>query len=147
MQGNSEKDIWSLTSDLGQYLMFTTIVYLNSFLSNVALAYPYDLSKVTNGYSRTDKEISELITQQINVMPFLPGEWIEVEVVGGVVKLKGCVRRPKLKAFAASATWELSGVRDCINKIEIRERQREIRVTRSDSSLGGIKFSSSHASL
>jgi osmotically-inducible protein OsmY len=78
-----------------------------------------DKSKVVEDYYRTDKELESLILKQILVLPFLPGEWINVDVADGVVKLKGLVFRTRFKAFAARAAWELSGIKDCVNRIEL----------------------------
>ena len=71
-------------------------------------------------YFRTDYELKNLIKKQIQTFQLLPGEWIEVEVVDGVVKLDGVVFRPRLKGFAASDSWGLSGIKDCINMIEVK---------------------------
>lgn len=86
-----------------------------------------DQSQVVDDYYRTDKELEILISKQILALPFLPGEWIDVEVCDGVVMLEGLVFRPRLKAFAARASWELSGIRDCINLIGLKETPEEIR--------------------
>lgn len=80
-----------------------------------------DLSQVVHDYYRGDQEINNLITQQLAHYKFLEGEWIDVESADGVVKLEGEVFRPELKAFATKTTWELSGVQDCINLIQIKE--------------------------
>lgn len=50
-----------------------------------------------------------------------PTEQISVEVVDGFVKLEGVVHSPRQKAHAAGIVWELSGVADCMNLIEIVE--------------------------
>ena len=56
------------------------------------------------------------------------GEHIEVDVKDGIVKLYGEVYRPRLKAMAVGAVWELSGVRDCQNLIEIIQPPRQAPV-------------------
>lgn len=70
-------------------------------------------------YFRADDEIKTLVEKQLQDLNRLSGEHIEVEVLEGVVKLEGEVFRPRLKAMADSVVWELSGVRDCLNFIEI----------------------------
>ncbi|MBK7963841.1 MAG: BON domain-containing protein [Bdellovibrionales bacterium] len=85
-----------------------------------------DQSQVVDDYCRTDKELETLISKQILTLPLLPGEWIDVDVCDGVVKLEGLVFRPRLKAFAARASWELSGIKDCINLIGLKESLEEV---------------------
>jgi hyperosmotically inducible protein len=80
-----------------------------------------DHSRVLLSYYRSDRELEGLIMRQITNMTFLPGEWIDATVVDGVVKIEGVVFRPRLKAFAARSSWALSGVKDCINLIEIKK--------------------------
>jgi osmotically-inducible protein OsmY len=80
-----------------------------------------DQSKVIEDYFRTDKELEILISKQILAMPFIEGEWIDVAVCDGVAKLEGKVFRPRFKAFAARSVWELSGIKDCLNIIEIKD--------------------------
>jgi osmotically-inducible protein OsmY len=80
-----------------------------------------DQSQVLGDYFRTDKELETLISKQVLGMAFSPGEWIDVSVCDGVARLEGRVSRSRHKAFAARATWELSGIKDCINMIEIGE--------------------------
>ncbi len=87
-----------------------------------------DDSQVVDDYYRTDKELESLISKQILALPFLPGEWIDVDVCDGVVKLEGLVFRPRFKAFAARATWELSGIKDCINMIDLKESPEVLRM-------------------
>ena len=70
-------------------------------------------------YYRADDELQKLISDQLKDVLKLGGEHIEVDVVDGVVKLEGEVFRPRLKALASGIAWELSGVRDCLNFIEI----------------------------
>lgn len=89
-----------------------------------------DKSVVLEDYFRPDEKLKFLIESQILFLPLVAGEWIKVEVDQGVVKLKGCVNYPRFKAFAAKVTWELSGVKDCLNMIEIK----------SVSSLSNVQF-------
>lgn len=70
-------------------------------------------------YYRTDEEIRNIMEVQLRDLIKLSGEHIEVQVVDGIVKLEGEVYRPRLKAFSAASAWELSGVRDCLNFIDI----------------------------
>lgn len=85
-----------------------------------------DESQVVDNFYRTDKELEILISKQTLALPFLPREWIDVDVCDGVVKLEGLVFRSRLKAFAARASWELSGVNDCINLISLKKPPEEI---------------------
>lgn len=71
-------------------------------------------------YYRSDEEILKILKSQIDELVKIGGEHIEVDVADGVVKLKGEVFRPRLKAMADASAWELSGVRDVLNFIEIR---------------------------
>ncbi len=80
-----------------------------------------DQSKVIEDYYRTDKDLEVLISKQILAMPFIEGEWIDVAVCDGVAKLEGKVFRSRFKAFAARSAWELSGIKDCMNLIEIKD--------------------------
>lgn len=85
-----------------------------------------DESRVVDDYYRTDKELKILISKQILTLRLLPGEWIDIDVCDGVVKLDGLVYRSRLKAFAARACWELSGIKDCINLISLTKAPEEI---------------------
>jgi osmotically-inducible protein OsmY len=78
-----------------------------------------DKSVTVGDYFRTDKELQTLITEQIKTLTLGPEEWIEVSVQSGVVKLIGSVSKPRHKAFASRSVWELSGIKDCLNQIEI----------------------------
>lgn len=80
-------------------------------------------SQVLIDYFRSDKDLEDLIVKQIRVLPLQIGEWIDVEVENGVVKLQGTVNSSWHKAFAARSAWELSGVVDCINLIVITKVQ------------------------
>ena len=75
---------------------------------------------VPSDYVRTDDEILKIIKAGISELTMLGGEHIEVDVVEGIVKLEGEVFRPRLKAHSVALAWELSGVRDVLNFIEIR---------------------------
>lgn len=77
-------------------------------------------------FYRTDEELTKILESEIEEMVKVGGEHIEVAVVDGIVKLEGEVYRPRLKAMAVSAAWELSGVRDVVNFIEIREPPRRV---------------------
>lgn len=74
---------------------------------------------VPEDYYRTDEELKKLIKDSIGSILKLGGEHIEIDVVDSVVKFEGVVYRPRLKALASGIAWELSGVRDCFNFIEI----------------------------
>ncbi|WP_415064327.1 BON domain-containing protein [Bdellovibrio sp.] len=77
-------------------------------------------------YFRTDEEITEILKSQLEEMIKIGDEHIEVDVVDGVVKLEGEVYRPRLKAMAVASAWELSGVRDVLNFIEIKDPPRRV---------------------
>lgn len=74
---------------------------------------------VPGDYFRSDEEIEEILVGEISEMVKIGGEFIEVEVDEGIVRLSGEVLRPRLKAFAASMAWELSGVKDVFNDITV----------------------------
>lgn len=80
-------------------------------------------------YYRTDQEIQGIIKAQLAEMIKIGGEHIEVEVVDGIVKFEGEVYRPRLKAMAAGAAWELSGVQDVLNLIEIKGPPRRVSLS------------------
>jgi osmotically-inducible protein OsmY len=84
-----------------------------------------DKSEVVNDYYRTDQELETLVKKQLETFQLLPGENIEVVVQNGIARLRGKVYRSKLKAFAARATWELSGIKDCVNLIDLRSDTQE----------------------
>lgn len=85
-----------------------------------------DRSLVLQDYHRTDQELEVLVNKQILKMDLLPGEWIDVAVSRGSVRLEGSVFRTHIKASAARFAWELSGVRDCLNYIEMRSPQGDL---------------------
>ncbi|WP_374075968.1 BON domain-containing protein [Bdellovibrio bacteriovorus] len=80
-------------------------------------------------YYRTDEEITKILESQLAEMIKIGGEHIEVDVIDGIVKLEGEVFRPRLKAMAVASAWELSGVRDVLNFIEIKDPPRRVPVT------------------
>lgn len=75
---------------------------------------------VPGDYFRSDEEILKILKSQLDEIIKIGGEHIEVEVADGIVKLEGEVFRPRLKAMAVASAWELSGVRDVLNFIEIK---------------------------
>lgn len=86
-------------------------------------------------YYRTDQELKEILETQLEEMIKVGGEHIEIDVVDGVVKLEGEVFRPRLKAMAVSAAWELSGVHDVLNFIEIKDPPRRVPISIPKNSL------------
>ncbi|AFY03197.1 BON domain-containing protein [Bdellovibrio bacteriovorus] len=80
-------------------------------------------------YYRSDEEIQNILQAQIEDMIKIGGEHIEVVVKDAVVRLEGEVFRPRLKATAVGAAWELSGVHDVVNAIEIKEPPRRVPMT------------------
>lgn len=75
---------------------------------------------VPGDYFRSDEEILKILKDQLDEIIKIGGEHIEVDVANGIVKLEGEVFRPRLKAQAVALAWELSGVRDVLNFIEIK---------------------------
>lgn len=75
---------------------------------------------VPGDYFRSDEEILKILKDQLDEIIKIGGEHIEVNVAEGIVKLEGEVFRPRLKAMAVASAWELSGVRDVLNFIEIK---------------------------
>lgn len=92
---------------------------LRSVLSTQGVSGLRDGIDVVDGYSRSDIEIENIIKNQLKPIVFSSGEWIDVSVKDGVVKLDGKVRWPWHKAIAAQIGWSLSGVRDCVNLIGV----------------------------
>lgn len=80
-------------------------------------------------FHRTDDEITEILMSELTEMIKIDGEHIEIDVMNGVVKLYGEVFRPRLKAMADASAWELSGVKDVINFIEIKDPPRRVPLT------------------
>jgi hyperosmotically inducible periplasmic protein len=78
--------------------------------------------EVPTSFLREDEEIKNLLTHKIQKMDFLDKEHISLEVERGSVKLLGVVLSKQKKAQAAGLVWELSGVRDCRNLIQIEEK-------------------------
>ena len=72
-------------------------------------------------YFRSDEEIFNILHDQASEMIKIGGEHIEVGVLDSVVILRGEVFRPRLKAMAVASAWELSGVKDVLNLIEIKD--------------------------
>ena len=72
-------------------------------------------------FYRSDEEIFSILRDQVAEIMKFGGEHIEVEVFDSIVTLRGEVFRPRLKALAVASAWELSGVRDVLNLIEIKE--------------------------
>lgn len=77
--------------------------------------------EVPTEFSREDEEIKNLISRKVQDMVFLENEFISVSVERGTVKLEGVVLTPQKKASASGIVWELSGVRDCQNLIQIKD--------------------------
>ncbi|UXR64085.1 BON domain-containing protein [Bdellovibrio bacteriovorus] len=84
---------------------------------------------VPTDYYRSDEEILRILETQMADMIKIGGEHVEVEVVDGVVRLQGEVFRPRLKALAVAAAWELSGVLDVLNFIEIKDPPRRVPIS------------------
>jgi osmotically-inducible protein OsmY len=80
-------------------------------------------------FARTDNEIQRILEAQVAEIVKIGGEHIEVSVNEGVVKLEGQVLRPRLKAMADTSAWELSGVRDVFNLIEIYDPPHRVPIT------------------
>lgn len=89
----------------------------------------YDNIVVLYDYYRTDIELRKIIEKQISDLMLTHGEHIEVEVVDSIVKLEGEVYRPRIKGLADSICWELSGVHDCYNFIDVVDRPHETQAS------------------
>lgn len=79
-----------------------------------------DQVQIRPEFKRSDDELRLILCTAIQDLKFGIGEWIDVSVTGGVVRYSGVVFRPRLKAAAAKAAWELSGVLDCQNEILVK---------------------------
>ena len=80
---------------------------------------------VVAGYTRSDTDLATIIKEQLAAISLMPGEEISARVVDGTVCLRGVVYRSRPKANAAGMVWALSGVRDCINLVEVAEPPRD----------------------
>lgn len=85
-----------------------------------------DFIVVPIDFYRPDIEITEILVDQIGELIKVGGEYIDIEVSEGVVKLEGEVFRPRLKAMASARSWDLSGVRDVLNYINIKGPPRQM---------------------
>lgn len=88
-----------------------------------------DKAIVLGDYYRTDRELETIINKQLMKLPLIKDEWLDVEVCDGIAKLEGHVYRSKFKAYAARSAWELSGIKDCINLIDLRDWPSTIEAT------------------
>ena len=93
---------------------------------------------VPGDYRRSDEEITKILESQVAEMIKIGGEHIEVDVVYGIVKLEGEVFRPRLKAMAVASAWELSGVRDVLNFIEIKHPPQRAPISTDDNFTAGL---------
>lgn len=84
---------------------------------------------VPTDYYRSDEEIKRILESQIGELVKIGGEHIEVDVSDGVVKLRGEVYRPRLKALAVGFAWELSGVADVLNLIGIQDPPQRVPIS------------------
>lgn len=80
-------------------------------------------------YYRSDEEITKILESQFSEMIKIGGEHIEVHVKDGLVKLEGEVFRSRLKALAVTFAWELSGVQDVFNFIQIKDPPHRVPFT------------------
>jgi hyperosmotically inducible periplasmic protein len=80
---------------------------------------------VPNHFYRTDSELKTLINDQLAKIGLSETESISVLIADGHVKLEGIVNCSRKKAQAAGIVWELSGVTDCLNLIEIMEPSQD----------------------
>lgn len=74
---------------------------------------------VPTSFRRSDDEIKNILETEVKSMGLEPDEIIAVAAQDGVVFLTGRVFDSRRKARAAGFTWELSGVKDCHNEIQI----------------------------
>lgn len=87
-----------------------------------------DEIKVCDYTLRTDGEIRRLIELSFKKLLLLSGEYLKVDVVEGIVKLEGVAYRPRIKGLASSFAWELSGVHDVINLIDLVVPEEDNRI-------------------
>lgn len=99
---------------------------------------------VPSCFHRPDSELKRLVEEQIVESGIGPSEHVSVAVEDGHVKLEGVVHSAEKKAQAAGIVWELSGVADCMNTIEIVDPpQPTLRVANEPTAkrlLGGNDF-------
>lgn len=76
---------------------------------------------VDEGFVKSDGELVAIVTKQLGLLSLSPEERIFADVARGVVRLRGQVSQVRSKALAAGLIWSLSGVRDCINLVEVVE--------------------------
>lgn len=79
-----------------------------------------NLVTVPSEFQRSDSRIKSLICEQLSLTRLGLNESISVEVNNGCVKLFGTVYDSRKKAQAAGIVWELSGVNDCMNMIQVK---------------------------
>ena len=77
---------------------------------------------------RTDEHLTHLIRRAISLRAIWPNERINVHVKDGIVELTGIVQTKEMKAFASGAAWKVSGVRDCVNAIEIAKQPPQLPI-------------------
>ncbi len=88
-----------------------------------------DRIAVPSDYYRSDEEITKILESQVSDLIKVGGEHIELEVAENIVLLHGEVYRPRMKAMAGGMAWELSGVQDVLNFIEVKDPPRRIALT------------------
>jgi len=79
---------------------------------------------ISPGCFQSDETLTSRLRKSAEGIQLSSGEWLNVQVNQGAVKLTGQVFRPELKGFASRIAWELSGVRDCVNSIEILDPEK-----------------------
>ena len=72
-------------------------------------------------FHREDAEIKNLIDFRLKNIGLSGNEIVTVKVSSGVVRLEGVVTSLRKKAQASGIVWELSGVRDCMNLVQIED--------------------------
>jgi osmotically-inducible protein OsmY len=79
-----------------------------------------DRTSVRKAFVRTDEQLQSLLHDEIRRIP-LDGtsSSIYLEVVNGTANFYGHVNEPRVKALASRLAWELSGIRDCNNRIRV----------------------------
>jgi hypothetical protein len=84
-----------------------------------------DYGDIFNTGDMSDRELRELVTQQLTEYPNLDPGWIEVDVTDGLVTLSGTVGTDGEKQVAEKVVAEILGVERYTNELMVNELHRE----------------------
>jgi osmotically-inducible protein OsmY len=79
-----------------------------------------DRIEIEPSLKRSDEELRQIMCSQVSQIWLKPDEKIVVSVYNGIVYLEGLAFRKSVKAIADSLAWELSGVNDVFNLIQLK---------------------------